>query len=219
MIYYFDAIDQFTQEMCDHFIHRLPIERQQRVRRYKRHIDQKLSILSYVILLHGLRLEHGIHQQVQLGYKDHHKPYLLDYPAVHFNISHCECCVAVAISSSEVGIDVQNNMEYDHKLASYVCSELELEQLALSNNPDRLFIQYWTLKESYLKMIGTGLTEQLKRLDFSEALAPSCKLYNCRFQMMQEQQYIISTCSPDHHVPIQSLRLIDLSFVAAASST
>ncbi|MFF2481857.1 4'-phosphopantetheinyl transferase family protein [Paenibacillus sp. NPDC058071] len=211
MIYYFDAMEQFTDGLCDQYIDRLPLERQQKVRRYKRLIDQKLSIISYLILQHGLRREYGIDEQVHFGYKDNHKPYLLDYPHIHFNISHCECCVAVAISCSEIGIDVQNMMDYDDKLASYVCSKQEMEQLTIADDPGILFIKYWTLKESYLKMKGTGVTDHMSNYDFSEASTPGFEQFNLRFHILHHPQYIMSTCSVEHHLIMQPLRLMDFT--------
>lgn len=202
MIYYMEDIDQFTSEMNNQYLNLLPLERQQKVHRYRRVIDQKLSIISYLLLLYGLRQEYGITESVRWMHDHNQKPYLIDYPHIHFNISHCECCAAVAISNREIGIDVQNVTTYDAALASSVCSTSELEQLSQSTQPDMLFIQYWALKESYLKKIGTGITKGMKHLDFSAASTLAFSQYDCHFHLLQRSHYYLSICSTHSSLPI-----------------
>jgi phosphopantetheinyl transferase len=45
----------------------------------------------------------------------------------------------------------------------------EIDRVLRSPDPDREFFRYWTLKESYLKAIGTGLGYALKELDVDVA--------------------------------------------------
>ena len=53
-----------------------------------------------------LSQEYGINENVVLSEGSCGKPYLSNYPFVHFNLSHCDKGVACMISDSAVGIDI-----------------------------------------------------------------------------------------------------------------
>lgn len=210
MIYYFDSIDLFTQDICNKMNEKLPYERQQKVLRYKRQIDKKLSIISYLLLIYGLKNEYAVSKPITFGYQENQKPYLLNYPQIQFNISHCDYCVAVAISNQEIGIDVQDFIDFDQKLAEVVCSKKELESLNSSKFQEELFTRYWTLKESYVKMTGDGISDDMMHLDFSSQSQISFEQYHSNFQLFYNKNYIISSCSLEPNLPIHRLSLFDL---------
>lgn len=92
------------------------------------------------------------------------KPYLQSHPDIHFNISHSGHWVVVAVSEAEVGIDVERIKKVNLGIAERFYSEKEKQQL-FSLPPatqTEFFFDLWTLKESFLKAIGTGLTKSLK---------------------------------------------------------
>lgn len=210
MIYYFDSIDLFTQEICNKMIEKLPYERQQKVLHYKRLVDKKLSIISYLLLMYGLKNEYAFSQTANFGYKENQKPYLLNNPNVQFNISHCDYCVVVAISKREIGIDVQDFIDYDQRLAEVVCSKEELDSLNSSDYPEIIFTRYWTLKESYVKMTGEGISEDMIHIDFSSQSEMTFEKYHSYFQLFYNKNYIISSCSFEPDMPFIRLSLIDL---------
>lgn len=210
MIYFFDSLDTFTEEMCMQQLNRLPHERQLKVHRYKHWIDKKMSVISYLLLAYGVKHEHSITEPLRFGYRGNQKPYLLDFPNIHFNISHCEECVVVAISDQEIGIDVQNIVPYDPNVAAMVCSLQELQHLQESVEPEALFIRYWTLKESYLKMTGSGISDHMSQLDFSTSTDPSFYQYNCNFQQQLHPGYWMSICSLELPLQIHRLTLSDI---------
>ena len=85
------------------------------------------------------------------------KPYLLNYPDVHFNISHSGQYVACAVSDKPVGIDIQKISEYNPAVAKRVCSVQELKCIESSTDKSSEFIKLWTQKEAVIKMHGTGI--------------------------------------------------------------
>jgi len=90
------------------------------------------------------------------------KPYLDNLP-IHFNISHSGDWVVLAFGDTEVGIDVEVLRPVNYRVATRFFSKEEnslLEQLD-GNEKLKLFFDFWTLKESYLKLLGTGLTKSL----------------------------------------------------------
>lgn len=91
---------------------------------------------------------------------------------IAFNIAHSGGLVACALSwHGEVGVDIEDRQRpgLEPDLVSRCCSAAERADV-LSRGPegwrDR-FLQYWTLKEAYLKARGLGITVHLPDLSFS----------------------------------------------------
>ncbi len=93
----------------------------------------------------------------RIGYGEFGKPYLLDHPYVHFNISHSGKYVVCAVCDVPVGIDVQKITAYHPKVAQRICSDEELEIVKGSDDVQSELIRIWTRKEAYLKRKGDGI--------------------------------------------------------------
>ena len=91
------------------------------------------------------------------------KPHLEDIPDLHYNISHSGEWVVMAQSDMEVGIDVERIREPQYRIAERFFSAQELQELNRLNGKAKkeFFFDLWTLKESYLKLLGKGLTKSL----------------------------------------------------------
>jgi len=99
-----------------------------------------------------------------IAYGTHGKPYLRDYPNVHFNISHSGQYVVCAVADRPVGIDVQVIGAYRPDVAARVCTGKELARLGASDDPAVEFTKLWTQKEANLKMLGYGITGGIREL-------------------------------------------------------
>lgn len=88
-------------------------------------------------------------------------------PSVEFNLSHSGAWVVCAINSTPVGVDVEQIRPVEPELSRRVFSATEDLQRHFVDPSGRLdqFFRLWTLKESYIKMTGQGLTLPLP--DFS----------------------------------------------------
>ena len=90
------------------------------------------------------------------------KPYLENDP-IRFNISHSGDWVVLAVADIDVGIDVETLRDVNYRVATRFFSKDENTLLEKLQGKDKanLFFDFWTLKESYLKLLGTGLTKSL----------------------------------------------------------
>ena len=147
----------------------LPKERVNRINRYKKIEDKKLSAISYLLCIYALRdcfsLKNPIIETDEKG-----KPFLRDYPNIHFNLSHCKAGCVCAVSDTAIGVDIQNYVDYSHEVAVRVCSQRELEYIDKSKNKSVAFTKIWAMKESYLKMRGDGICVDLKEVNVFEIL-------------------------------------------------
>ena len=84
-----------------------------------------------------------------------------------FNTSHSGKYALCVISDKEVGCDIEEIKEYKEKVAKRFFTTKENEYLDLTNDKDELFYRLWTIKESYSKCIGKGLTIPLNSFEVS----------------------------------------------------
>lgn len=88
----------------------------------------------------------------------------------HFNISHSEGRVVVAVSQNPVGIDVENTSRSIPDLAIakrfFAAREYSLIAAHPPETQSLQFFKHWTLKEAYLKAEGWGLANRLDAIAF-----------------------------------------------------
>jgi 4'-phosphopantetheinyl transferase len=103
---------------------------------------------------------------------------------LHFSISHCQRAVAIAVASVEgIGVDVEST-DVDAGMATALLGQLhtsEVQELPRQRSDalnTRHMLGLWTLKEAYLKAIGTGLSVPPKTIAFDRLnrLMPECRL-------------------------------------------
>lgn len=96
----------------------------------------------------------------QLKYGDKGKPYFLHNPDLHFSVSHTHTHIAIVFCDSPIGIDIENTRKANLNLTKRYFHPHEHQTLL--NTPiedrDHNFTKLWTLKESYVKCIGTGIS-------------------------------------------------------------
>jgi 4'-phosphopantetheinyl transferase len=102
------------------------------------------------------------------------KPRLADEFAplnLSFNLSHAKGIVACAVSGTEIGVDVEpiDRRVRPLEIASRFFSPPEVAWLRASDDEVRQerFFSLWTLKESYIKAMGVGLSHALDTFGFA----------------------------------------------------
>ena len=161
-IYYVTGIDVFNEEFIEDCASFFPDWRKDKMLKYKHLKGRVKNGLAYLLLIKALR-EEGIFKELpEFSYNEHGKPFLKNYPDWHFNISHCKTAVCCVISKKEIGIDIEEISVYKESLANYICNEKEFAELQNSENQAEDFYKLWTKKEAVFKMLGTGITKEIK---------------------------------------------------------
>ena len=99
------------------------------------------------------------------------KPY--SNSAIEFNSSSTDNASVLIVSrSNPVGIDVECIKKSDDTMliAKNYFSKNENDILKKISFDPETFLTYWTRREAFLKMIGTGLIDEMKQLDFSNGV-------------------------------------------------
>jgi len=106
-------------------------------------------------------------KDIEILKNDAGKPYVKGY-IIYFNISHAGDFVVCAFSQQEIGIDIEQIKEIDLNIARRFFHQQEYEDLQAQKKQNQLdyFYSLWTLKESYIKWLGTGLSTPLDSFCF-----------------------------------------------------
>ena len=142
------------------------------VKEYRRDKISKLSLVKSKYLSLAVELlikkaceDFGIdYQKEEIVFNQHGKP-LFKNSSYQFNTAHSGDYALCVISDVECGCDIERVKEYKERVAERFFSANEKQYLELSNEKEDLFYRLWTLKESYLKCIGKGLSVPLNSFE------------------------------------------------------
>ena len=93
------------------------------------------------------------------------KPYLAEYPELHFNISHSGGWAVCALASMPCGVDIQERRPIrSRRMVERTMNAREQRQILEAEDGTGEFIKLWTYKESCIKLSGEGLHQDMKTL-------------------------------------------------------
>lgn len=155
-------------------------------RRFHFEADRRRYLVTRALLRCTLSRYIDVHPSAwRFATNEYGRPHIADAQGsaarVHFNISHTHSLIAVAVSlQGPLGVDTENVPRRpavahlaDHYFAN--AEKVDLRSLPLPQQPLRFF-EYWTLKESYIKARGMGLSIPLDRFSFDVARPGRIKL-------------------------------------------
>ncbi len=136
--------------------------------RFKNEKDQIRSLLSSY-LINQLSKE-------PLLFNEMGKPYYENGP--YFNVSHSGKYVMMAVSSSEIGIDIEENIPKDMSLLTKIFNEAEAKMI--KEHAD--FYYLWCAKESLIKCMGSSIShvKEVPSLPFNGVKTFKGKDYQCQ---------------------------------------
>lgn len=140
----------------------VPPGRREKLLRLRQPADRRRSFGAWLLLRAALK-ELGA-EPGPLAYGPQGKPFFPDRPDLHFNLSHSGETVLCALSPSPVGCDAETISSARPELAERFFHPSERRWLSAlpPSEYDEAFFRLWTLKESYLKATGLGLSGGLE---------------------------------------------------------
>ncbi|XBX04669.1 4'-phosphopantetheinyl transferase superfamily protein [Enterocloster clostridioformis] len=133
---------------------------------------------------------------------------LSDCPIVSFNISHSNQMVACAVGKRPLGIDVEYKKQIEYRpLADHFFHKNELEYINKVDPGAGLdqFYKLWTLKESYIKCTGDGLSKELDSFIMTADSAGRMKVYDKNNpERSGKYRFYHTRCNSQYHVSICS---------------
>ncbi|MEF9918512.1 MAG: 4'-phosphopantetheinyl transferase superfamily protein [Eubacterium sp.] len=123
-------------------------------------LKRPINKIKVALLLNKVLLKEGFNGSFKIEKNTWGKPFLTDYPFIHFNGSHSGKYLVLALSDYPVGIDIQektgqkNGIELAHRFMALE----DYEALKKMSDPDNQFYECWAQKESYMKYRGLGFS-------------------------------------------------------------
>lgn len=160
---YLYNIDDLNECEYEKIYLNLSNQKRDKINKFIKKEDKLRTIGSYLLLANSLKF-HNINLDLKkddyLLYNKYQKPYLKNYN-LNINLSHSGRFVVLATAQNSIGIDIQKveNIEF-LQLAKRFFNKDEYNFLKSLKGDERIssFYEIWTLKESYIKNIGKGLS-------------------------------------------------------------
>lgn len=153
-------------------------EKQDRILRQKKKENANAILIADILVKYALKKVFNLDiTKIKIGYGDLNKPFLVDYPDIHFNVSHSGNMVVCAVYDKPIGIDIQINQYCPNIFIDKVCNKDEILKIEMSEDRISEFIKIWTQKEAVMKKTGQGINGDLKNCLVNEGVQ-SCKIKN-----------------------------------------
>lgn len=154
--------------------------------------EESQLLLSYAINNElGMQYDESMVQLEKCG-----KPNIRRSIPIEYNYSHCNGLLTCILSDKPVGIDVEKIRSFSLKTLEKVCDENEVDDIMKHNFPEKRFFEYWTLKESYVKAIGSSIFRDISNIHFNfmnnKIISNKADYYFHQF--IWKNEYVIALC-------------------------
>jgi 4'-phosphopantetheinyl transferase len=218
-VYILNIANVGFEELLGSFAGRLPQQVIDKAQRFKNPQDKVRNLGGEILSRWAIAGVSGAYPDKVFECNNNGKP-LSGKPDLYFNISHSGDYVVVSVSDFETGVDIERLRHNKLKVAKRFFSDEEINNIRKSEDPDAQFSRYWSLKEAYLKYIGTGLTRELNSFTVRESSNNSYIIYEegCEikelkiFHQRVNKNYFLSIChrAAENNIWMQHVKLSDL---------
>ena len=115
-------------------------------------VKNKRKIMSYYLLEKYIRNNNLNIDIKDMKYNINGKPYFDN--GFNFNISNKDDITILVTSKYVIGCDIEKIIDYNPNIVDYYFNDNEKLELLKSSNKNYTFFKIYTLKESYIKMMG-----------------------------------------------------------------
>lgn len=190
----------------DRFIQMLYPDRREKVEQLKYVSGKHVSIEAGLMLQEAVESELGLKpENIRIIRGKNGKPYIEGYEDFCFNLSHSGDYVALVYGDRQLGIDMEqlkqkNIRERDIKVAKRCFTETECAYV--TGGDEESFFEIWTMKESYLKYTGQGISVPLNSFEVNPGEMAAYEIKEdgirlklpVRYDMRMRESCIITVC-------------------------
>lgn len=204
-LYIFDTDELTDPEVFGRCLQRMPAYRRDKVSAYRFGRDKRLSLGAGMLLEDFVCSVTGTNDILT---EPEGRPYLAAAPGVHFNLSHSGHYAVLAVSDRPVGVDIELTHHFDDSLARFVYTDSEIEAAVAGFERDAALTRLWTVKESVMKQLGTGMALAPKQVTVIQRHPARVRAegFDCsalRFTEYHTPEYALTVCS--EHEPFAPL--------------
>ncbi|MEJ6950845.1 4'-phosphopantetheinyl transferase family protein [Natronospora cellulosivora (SeqCode)] len=203
-IYGINISEELDNKIYNIFLNLISPEKQNRIKRFRFFQDAQRCLLGDILVRYAICKNLDIDNDLlKFSSNEYGKPFLLKPKDFYFNISHSGDWVVCAVGNKPLGVDVELIKTIDYNIAKRFFSKDEFNDLLKIDKEKRLeyFYKLWTLKESYIKAEGKGLSIPLNTFSF-KIKKDDIKIFSQKelkpyffWQHKLYENYILSLCS------------------------
>ncbi len=175
------------------------VKRRKKILRYYRPKDRKRSLGAGIIIEQILK-ENGLSED-HLKYSENGKPVADN---LFFNVSHAGDYVVGVSSDCDVGCDIEKIIDAPIEIAEHYFNQSEIEYIKSESDKNKAFFTLWTLKESYMKMTGMGMSLPLDSFEIikteKEFVLGRSQEKHGFFKTIEFDDHIFSICSEKENI-------------------
>ena len=190
-LYLFDKVDSVITDF-DNQLSSVSQFRCDRANTYKFDDDKRRS-LAATILLDRLLKNYSLNEKDMLYKTNSHGKPIFSNSELQFSLSHSGEYVLAALDYDEIGCDIQKTGKADFNIAKRFFTPNECDYI----KKDCDFFRVWTLKESFVKALGCGLSIPLNSFEIKNINDNPYVIYNDNKYIFIEdgiEGYMISIC-------------------------
>jgi len=152
----------------------------ERLERCRSPIARAQFVIGRVMIRRVLAQYLGVEpEQVRIGLSEHGRPFVQDAPTIDFNLTHSSRSVLLAVGFCvRVGLDIEGMSAGKSRDNILPFLATAAERAYLESLPHDLFgpllLKLWTRKEALLKLLGAGLTRDLRVIEADSTLRAPC---------------------------------------------
>ncbi|MCY4043563.1 MAG: 4'-phosphopantetheinyl transferase superfamily protein [Cellvibrionales bacterium] len=181
--------------LLSRYHHLLNAEEAEKVARLKFEKHRKDALITRVFIREILAKYTGMPAtSLEFGKGEKGKPYLSNiHRPIFFNLSHTQDLIICGVTPfADIGVDVENLQRNDENIIEiadryFSPTEVAALQKLPANQKKSRFFDYWTLKESFIKVVGLGLSFPLDKFSFSIGSQPT-RLWNPNITLSVDEE-------------------------------
>ncbi|TMV45527.1 4'-phosphopantetheinyl transferase superfamily protein [Paenibacillus mesophilus] len=218
--------ESIPPELMSAWMSLISADKRRKIAKFVRKEDQYRSLIGELLVRSTIVRHTGMtNDDIRFACNEYGKPALEGDAAFSFNLSHSGGWVVLAWSATALplGIDVEQIVPIDYRIAESFFTSREKVDLFAREGDGRLdyFYRLWTLKESYIKAIGKGLSMPLDRFTVAPAAqggwhspeAPDFSFTSFRLDAV----HLVAACSTSDELPDTACILDWCSFIERVS--
>ncbi|UJF34754.1 4'-phosphopantetheinyl transferase family protein [Paenibacillus hexagrammi] len=196
-------------------------EKLNKIKKFHKTPDSYRSLLGDLLVRAIVSTEYNLpNEQIHFGYHPYGKPYLLYQPHFSFNLSHSGDWIALIwnTTGSVIGVDVEQIGTAHINIAKqFFCRDEYMDLLNKDGiEQTEYFFKLWTLKESYMKARGMGLSIPMNSFSFKHSKenfwfspqADDYYFYSCHLDAM----HLLAACTQEDDLSRQIVE-VPLAFI------
>lgn len=199
-VFYADISCLLNAELFEKAVSMLPEKSRGKISEKKPILNKCQSLGAWLLLEYFFKEFPEYDFEKEIAISKAGKPYFKNCSSLHFSLSHSENIALCAVSTCEIGADVQKLSEFNEKICHKYFSNEENDYVQGGNSlkeKKKRFAMVWALKEAYVKRTGEGILGIKKlSLPFKDGILKE-DFSGIFFKEFEEDDFLFAFCTEE----------------------